>query len=311
MSRQGRANGGAGRPLISRRAALNGLGAGVIAGYSGGLDRIVSPAAAQSAADISRGAPSGEWATGGTAAMRGVAAYPDPFARPDAACSLTCEQILGPCWAPKAPVRQDISEAEPGIPMRMALRLVQSDGCTPISGAEVEVWHTNLDGVYSAEDVEAGELCTQGDPRAVAGYFFRGRAVADGDGRLVFDGCYPGWYGGRALHVHLLVRDAANVGDAHTRNASTVTQLYFPESLTEEIFATVPGYRDMGQPNVTNSRDNVLRRMSNPDAYVFGVEQMADGAMQVWKTISISDGESCGSRQMGRGGFGGGGRFSR
>jgi protocatechuate 3,4-dioxygenase beta subunit len=212
---------------------------------------------------------------------------------------LTCQQILGPCWAPKAPVRQDISEGEPGIPMRMALRLVRSDGCTPLAGTEVEVWHTNRDGVYSADDVEGGDVCTQGDPAAAKGYFFRGRAVSDASGKVVFDGCYPGWYGGRALHVHLLARPPANVGEATTGNVSTVTQLYFPDVLSEEVFSAVPGYRDLGQPAVTNASDNILRGMSDPAPYIFGIEQMVDGAMLAWKTIAISAGESCGSRSMG------------
>lgn len=287
---------------ISRRTALNGLGLGVVAGYTG-----VNTAFGQTPGGIVRAAPAGAWATGGTAAMLGAATYPDPFTRVDSACTLTCQQILGPCWAPKAPVRQDISEAEPGIPMRMALQLVQADGCTPIAGAEVEVWHSNIEGAYSAEDVEAGDFCTQGNQHAIAGYFFRGRAVSDAAGKLTFDGCYPGWYGGRALHVHLLVRPAANVGEAHTQNVSSVTQLYYPDELSEEIFGEVEGYRDLGQPDTTNATDIVLRSVGGDVApYLFGVEQMADGAMLTWKKIAISTEQTCGSRQMG---FPGGGRF--
>jgi len=296
-------------PIVSRRTALNGLGAGLVAGFAG-----VSPVSGQTAgsdAVITRRARGGTWVTGGTRAMAAAATYPDPFAAGDSACTLTCQQILGPCWAPKAPVRQDISEAEPGIPLRMALRLVEADGCTPVVGAEVEVWHSNMGGFYSAEDVEAGDFCTQGNEHATRGYFMRGRAVSDVAGKLIFDGCYPGWYGGRALHIHLLVRPAANVGEAHTENVSSVTQLYFPDVLSEEIFAEVPGYRDLGQPDTTNATDSVLRGLGGDvTPYLFGVDQMVDGAMLAWKTIALSSSTSCGSRQMdgpgGRGGFPGG-----
>lgn len=296
--------------MISRRKAMQGLGAGLVAGYAApselAAQTVESPT--QAAGAIARSAPSGQWATGGTAAMRAISSYPDPFARADTSCSLTCQQILGPCWAPRAPVRQDISEGEPGLPLRMALRLVQADGCTPIVGTEVEVWHSSMDGFYSAEDVEAGSFCTQGDQHATASYFFRGRAVSDAAGKLVFDGCFPGWYGGRAVHVHLLARPAANVGATTTENLSTVTQLYFPDVLTEEVFAEVAGYRDHGQPDTMNANDNVLRSLGDASPYTFGIEQMADGAMLAWKTISISSSETCGSRQMGPGGgFGGGG----
>jgi protocatechuate 3,4-dioxygenase beta subunit len=292
-------------PAVSRRGALGGLGAGLLAGFGG-----VTDVSAQSAADAWPIQRSGAWATGGTAAMHGITGYPDPFARADSSCTLTCQQILGPCWAPKAPVRQDISEAEPGIPMRMALRLVQADGCTPIEGAEVEVWHSNIDGVYSAEDAEGGAFCTSGNEHALAGYFMRGRAVSDLAGKLVFDACYPGWYGGRAVHIHLLVRPPGDAGDAHTRNAVSVTQLYFPDELSEEIFAEVAGYRDLGQPETTNATDGVIRSAGGDvTPYLFGVDQLDDGAMLAWKTLAISTEQSCGSRQMG--GFGGRGRFRR
>ena len=283
-------------PGTSRRRALKGLGAGLVAGAAGAS---VSRALAQSADAIVRGAPSGAWATGGTAAMQAAARYPDPFARPDSVCSLTCQQILGPCWAPRAPVRQDISEGEPGIPMRMALRLVESDGCTPMAGTEIEVWHTNMAGAYSADDVEGGDFCRMGNPDAQNGYFFRGRAVADAAGKVVFDGCFPGWYGGRALHVHLLARPPANAGEATTDNVSTVTQLYFPDNLSEEIFSSVPGYRDLGQPDVMNATDNVLGRLDDPAPYIFGIEQMADGdwRLRIGDIVSLDDAAAVASEQ--------------
>lgn len=284
---------------LSRRKALQGLGMGLVAGSGIAHMLARTSVAAERYAGIPR---TGAWAIGGTAAMRAKASYPDPFLAGDAACELTCQQILGPCYAPKAPVRQDISEAEPGIPMRMAFRLVQADGCTPLQGAEVEVWHTSADGVYSAEDVEGGTVCTNGNQHAIQGYAFRGRAISDNAGKLRFDACYPGWYGGRALHIHLVVRQKENAGETHTQNLVSVTQLYFPDELSAEVFSEVAGYRDLGQPSVTNRNDNVLRSVGGDvTPYLFGVAQMPDGAMQVHKTIAISTDTSCGSRAMGGG----------
>jgi len=282
---------------MSRRTALKGLGLGLVAGTGiGGLFSRNAVAAGRYAA-IAR---TGAWATGGTAAMKAIASYPDPFTGSDAVCELTCQQILGPCYAPKAPVRQDISEAEPGIPMRMAFQLVQADGCTPLEGAEVEVWHTSMEGAYSAEDVEGGTICTNDNQHAIQGYAFRGRAISDPSGKLLFDACYPGWYGGRALHVHLIVRPKENAGEDHTRNLVSVTQLYFPDELSAEVFSEVPGYRDLGQPSVTNTNDNVLRSVGGDvTPYLFGIRQMQDGAMLASKTIAVSTASSCGSRQMG------------
>mgnify|MGYP000607414590 CR=1 FL=1 len=278
---------------IARRTALQGLGLGVLAtsvGFGSKLCAQGSPAV-----------PSGPWATGGTAAMGDAINAIDPFAMADRACSLTCEQILGPCYAPSAPVRQDISEGEPGIPVRMAFRLVTSGDCEPIANAEIEIWHTSQSGHYSAEDVQAGRFCTSGDAHAEASYFFRGRGISDADGRVTFDSCYPGWYGGRALHVHLLLRMPDHAGETTTSNLQTVTQLYFPEEMTREICSSVAGYRERGQPDISNSTDNVLRMAGDADGFMFGIERSDDGAMLAYKTIEVGIGESCGSRGFNRG----------
>lgn len=248
------------------------------------------------------------WATGGTSGMNAIASYPDPFALAGQSCDLTCEQILGPCWAPKGPVRQDISEGEPGIPMRMAFRIVNSGDCSPIEGAEVEVWHASVDGIYSAEDVQGGDFCTSGDAHALESYFFRGRAIADDDGRVIFDSCYPGWYSSRAVHIHVLVRMPEYAGSADTENMQVVTQFYFNEEVTEQIHTDVEGYASRGQPDTPLAKDGVMNGSESADPFIFDIQRMDDGAMLAWKTISVSDDESCGGRSFGgpsSGGFGG------
>jgi protocatechuate 3,4-dioxygenase beta subunit len=248
-------------------------------------------------------AASGEWTTGGTAAMKDAASYPDPFASGAASCALTCTLTKGPCWAPTAPVRQDVSEGEAGVPMRLALRVVEADGCTPVAGAEVEIWHCNIDGIYSAKDVENPAFCTGNNAKALASYYFRGRAITDSDGKLIFDTCYPGWYPSRAVHIHFAVRRAAHAGENTTTNARVISQLFFPEDLTKEIFSTVEGYKQKGQPDTTFASDTVIGSVSDKTPYIVDYQRMTDGAMLAWKTIAISDTASCGS--SGGGGPGG------
>jgi protocatechuate 3,4-dioxygenase beta subunit len=213
------------------------------------------------------------WATGGTASMSGD--YPDPFTDdPGPACVLTCAQILGPCYAATM-VRKDISEGEPGLPMRLALRVVD-EACKPIEGAEVDIWHTMPDGHYSAED--ADPFCTGDDAHAESGRFFRGIQVTDARGRVDFDSCFPGWYAGRAIHIHFTIR----VGQAEY----VTSQLYFEDALGDEIIATQPIYKDRGARDTTNQTDGVI----SPDAvgdYVLTGEQMPDGALLAWKTLVI------------------------
>lgn len=226
--------------------------------------------------------------------MTAASSYPDPFTEATA-CTLTCTLTQGPCWAPTAPVRQDASEGQAGVPLRLALRVVESDGCTPVAGAEVEIWHCNIKGLYSGHDVENVAFCTANDADAIASYFFRARAMTDSDGQLVFDTCFPGWYPSRAVHIHFAVRRAAHAGESTTTNAVCVSQFFFPEALTAEIFSTVDGYIQQGQPDTTFATDTVIGGVSDQTPYVLDYERMSDGAMLAWKTIAISDSVHCGS----------------
>lgn len=214
----------------------------------------------------------GGWASGGTAAMVDKETYPDPFTDPlGNACALTPAQTLGPCYAATVD-REDISEGNPGLPVRLAFLVVDTD-CNPIPNASVDVWHTDIGGLYSGED--AIDMCTLNDPEAEAGRWYRGIQTAGADGKVYFDTCFPGWYGGRAIHIHYSVR----VGDQEY----LTSQLYFPQSLIDEIFATHPDYVDYGSPDTPNASDGI---------YVPGAEldwaQMTDGAMLASKVLVVT-----------------------
>jgi protocatechuate 3,4-dioxygenase beta subunit len=280
---------------ISRRTALRhvGIGIGLLTGCTDDSARDEGDGAGGSAGVVP--GSSDAWATGGTAAMTDVASYPDPFATGMASCALLCALTQGPCWAPSAPLRQDVSEGEPGVPLRLALRIVQADGCTPVPGAEVEIWYCNIDGLYSADDIPAQALsfCTSDSEHALSGYFFRGRALSDDDGKLSFHGCFPGWYPGRSIHIHILVRPAANAGETTTSNSVAMSQLFFPEALTTEIFDTVAGYVAKGQPDTSFARDSIARAVTDIAPFVVEYQRMTDGALLAWKTIAISASTSC------------------
>ena len=213
------------------------------------------------------------WLTGGTASMCG--GYPDPFTRGlGNACELTCSMILGPCYDTTFD-RQDISEGANGLPVRLSF-LVVDESCTPVPGATVDVWHTSADGFYSGKT--AAPSCTLGDPEALAGQWFRGFQTTNGDGRVDFDTCFPGWYGGRTIHIHVQVR----VGDTEY----VTTQLFFEDALSDEIIGGEPIYSDRGPRDTTNGTDFSFPE-DDPEPYVFETERMEDGAMLAWKALVI------------------------
>ncbi len=46
--------------------------------------------------------------------------------------------------------------------------------------------------------------------------FLRGTVMSDEDGLAVINTIVPGWYSGRAVHVHTMVRAALPPGNLHT-----------------------------------------------------------------------------------------------
>ncbi len=138
--------------------------------------------------------------------------------------------------------RRDVTEGYPGHPLRLGIRVVDAD-CNPLPGAEVEIWHTDATGDYSAY-VDNGSGKDEGEGST----FCRGFQTADADGILEFQTIYPGWYEGRAVHIH--VRARVEGSDVLT------SQLYFDEAYTESVYQAEP-YAEFGPPDTSWASDGL------------------------------------------------------
>ena len=159
-----------------------------------------------------------------------------------ATCALFPETTAGPFPLDEQFDRRDITEGYPGHPLRLGLRVVDAD-CSPVEGAAVEVWHTDASGDYSAFDDGGG-----GKDEGAGTTFLRGTQSADADGIVEFATIYPGWYRGRAVHVHLRV----HVGG----NTALTSQLFFDDDYTVEIYSE-DAYAEFGPPDTTNEQDGI------------------------------------------------------
>jgi len=215
-----------------------------------------------------------EWASGGTKSMTAAASYPDPFATPAAACLLATAGTEGPCTEAADRVRQDISEGYTGLPMRLALRVVDA-ACNPIAGAKVKIWHTQIAGSYSGDTPNNGMCLT--DAADAAKHYFRGAQTTDESGRVDFDSCFPGWYPGRTVHIHFTV----SLG-----GRSFTSQLVFDQTLVNEIFTSHVEYQGYGLPDTTNESDNVVSR-GDLAGYTVTTARMSDGAMLASKDLVV------------------------
>ena len=152
-------------------------------------------------------------------------------------CVLSPELTEGPYYLRGEAVRRDITEGKPGTPLRLHLTVVSASTCKPIKGAAVDVWHADAGGVYSGVSGQTGA-------------FLRGIQKTDRNGLAVFDTIYPGWYRGRAVHIHVKVHTGGRV--VHTG------QFFFPDALTDEVYKAAP-YSSRGKPDMTDAADSIYR----------------------------------------------------
>jgi protocatechuate 3,4-dioxygenase beta subunit len=175
----------------------------------------------------------------GSAALPVEAAEANPRAVASGAvtCVLAPEMTEGPYYVPAEAVRRDITEGRPGAPLQLRLTVVNASTCKPLRNAAVDIWHADASGVYSGV---AGN----------SGTFLRGVQRTDRAGIAVFDTIYPGWYRGRAVHIHVKVHLGGNV--VHTG------QLFFPDAVSDQIYKRSP-YRARGAPDTPNTADSIFR----------------------------------------------------
>ncbi|MCY1302635.1 chlorocatechol 1,2-dioxygenase [compost metagenome] len=160
-------------------------------------------------------------------------------AQAQAACLLTPEATEGPFYLDDALMRADIRDGRPGQPLRLRLRVVEAQrGCAPVQGALVSVWHCDADGSYS------GESATNRQAR-----YLRGVQATGADGVATFTTIYPGWYPGRAIHIHFKVLLA--------QSEVLTSQLYFDDALSRQVLGSHPAYRAHGVPTRPTARDPI------------------------------------------------------
>ena len=189
-------------------------------------------------------------ALGGAALLAGVPLRLNAQALP--ACIATPAQTEGPFFADTRLNRSDIrsdpadKSVKDGVPLALTLRVssVTAKGCLPLAGAMVDVWHCDAAGAYSDSD------------RSTAGKgFLRGYQMTDGGGAARFATIYPGWYPGRAVHIHFKVRVMAGPALGH----EFTSQLYFDDAVSDRVFTRRP-YSARGKPDMRNHDDGLFRR---------------------------------------------------
>lgn len=169
-------------------------------------------------------------------------------------CVVRPESIEGPYFVDRRLERTDL-RIEPttgarseGAPLALTFTVSQIAGgaCSALAGATVDVWQCDAAGVYSG--VTDGIFETEGLT------FLRGCQTTDRSGAVRFTTIYPGWYSGRAVHIHFKIRTAAPNGGRF----EFTSQLYFEEALTDRVHARAP-YAARGRRDMRNEEDTVFK----------------------------------------------------
>lgn len=197
------------------------------------------------------------------AAKRGMQRVMSPSGT--AVCVLVPNETAGPyplnLSGNNAMFRNNITEGRPGLPLNLSINVVNiNNGCAPIPNARIDIWHCDKDGYYSGY-TNAGYLGSQNN---VGQIFFRGIQLTDLNGQANFVTIYPGWYGGRAAHIHAQIFLGANAV------LQATTQFAFPPAITTAVNGTSQ-YSTHGQNPTTNTNDNVFSDTANTNNEMLAV----------------------------------------
>ncbi len=181
----------------------------------------------------------------------------------DATCEVTPQQTEGPYYFDIGQLRREITEGKPGVPLVVAIRLVEAGTCEPISGAVVDIWHADAEGRYSGYRGQGDDGAdTSGET------FLRGRQVTNAAGLVEFETIHPGWYPGRAVHIHF----KALADERHL----VTSQMYFPNEFNESVSSAEP-YSARRSQSPANENDRTFASSRGKDALMAHVTRNGEG----------------------------------
>lgn len=164
-------------------------------------------------------------------------------------CSSTPSETEGP-FPTKIPANFkiiDIRSDRPGVLLNMEISILnKTKGCSGLEGAYVDVWHCDKDGNYS----EYGGTGMQ-TSNFTAVHFLRGRQQTDSMGLVKFKTIFPGWYPGRAPHIHVHVFTASG-------KSLLITQIAFPKVICDTVYTKATNLYTKGSNYTANEKDNVF-----------------------------------------------------
>jgi protocatechuate 3,4-dioxygenase beta subunit len=245
------------RPM-SRRGALvllGGLGLAV-AGCSGGDDGGSATATTRGSTSTTSRSTSGSGSTSATsgstaATVTSCAEIPDETAGPFPGDGSNGPDALRESGVVRKDIRSSFdgrSGTADGVPFTMQFTVADTtNGCKPLKGGAVYVWHCDREGNYSMYQ------------SASNANYLRGVQELDANGVASFTSVFPACYSGRWPHVHFEVYRSVAAATSGGRKLAT-SQVALPKEVCDAVYAT-SGYSQSASnmARVSLSTDMVFR----------------------------------------------------
>ncbi|MFI9828230.1 intradiol ring-cleavage dioxygenase [Streptomyces sp. NPDC051913] len=202
----------------------------------------------------------------------------------EACYKLTSETTEGPYYIDADKIRRDVTEDREGIPLLLALKVIDNETCRPVRDAAVDIWHCDAVGVYSGyegmgnggggggpapTDSPTGtptDVPTGPPPGGGGGHqeptddtrYLRGTWRTDKHGHVTFKTVFPGWYRGRTVHIHVKVHVNGEWTDAGYEGGNTchTGQFFFDEESVLASAAVEP-YASNAAERTTLDEDTI------------------------------------------------------
>jgi protocatechuate 3,4-dioxygenase beta subunit len=159
-------------------------------------------------------------------------------------CLLTPEVTAGPYWVQESFTRRNVTEGKAGLPLVIRFTVLNAKTCKPIPNADVEIWHCDALGNYSAVN-------------GATTRYLRGHQKAGATGKAEFLTIFPGWYPGRTPHIHMKVSVGGNV--VHTG------QVFMNETITRTVYKQAP-YSTKGTYDTPHASDMIYSQAGGSTA---------------------------------------------
>lgn len=239
--------------VLSRREVIALLGSAGAAAFLSACVPAAAPAATAtpmpSATPLAQAVPTASAATVSAATATAAPTAQSAQAPASVACVVRPELTEGPVFVEEDLNRSDIrldpsnGKMSEGIPLELTFHIstIADNACTPLSGVQVDIWHCDAYGIYS----DTNQL----GMNSVGQKFLRGYQMTDENGVVKFTTIYPGWYQGRAVHIHFKIRT--------TDGYDFTSQLFFDDAFTDAVYTQSP-YNSRGQRSMRNGNDGIF-----------------------------------------------------